>query len=153
MKILILEDDPDQARHLARELHADLSAVETDTIATEYDFRQSLDGLVASPPDVVIIDLMLPWTRPVPGPLPTLPTGPEMSDAPGIRCARLLHDRLPSVPVIIHSVDGQEEVSGNPSRATWWVPKTYDSVHLVAMVRELTSRRHELGQAPPHSAG
>ena len=64
MRILIVEDNRTQADRLARELNASLPDAVIANIETEHEFREQLDDLVKTPPDIVIIDVMLRWTFP-----------------------------------------------------------------------------------------
>lgn len=107
MKILLVEDDPLQANQFARELKGTFDDAEVEQIYTEKDFRDRFDEIARKSFDLIVVDVMLPWTQ----------ATPDMKEAPeevqqqgfskaGFRCARMLveNERTRRIQIIIHSV-------------------------------------------------
>jgi len=81
------------------------ASVELIDIATEADFISSLSALEDTPPDLVIMDIMIPWQHASANFIaPLQENNPEPLRA-GIRLLEHLQKsaRLRSVPVILHS--------------------------------------------------
>jgi len=105
--IVIVEDDYVQADSIQASLGRIFPRAEIDIIATEFDFRLALDSLANTPPDVVVMDVMLRWADAS----PAIPPPPEdvLQDGfyrAGIRCAKLLSSsaKTKDVPVILYTV-------------------------------------------------
>lgn len=64
-RILLVEDDPMDAMQIREELEP--RGARVDVITTEQEFAESLPGIGKNPPDLIIIDVMLRWTKPRPG--------------------------------------------------------------------------------------
>jgi CheY-like chemotaxis protein len=107
MYILIVDDDYLQAEWVIDRLKKSFSNSKITWMETEYEFRANLDELTTNPPDVIIMDVMLSWTRP----------GPDMPEWPadvrdegfytaGFRCEKLLSDnkKLKNIPLIFYTV-------------------------------------------------
>jgi DNA-binding NarL/FixJ family response regulator len=102
MRIVLVEDNLFQEEAIRNAIRDAFPGVSVDTIWTELEFRNKLEALVENPPDLVILDVMLPWTE----------AGPEVDDFPlefddrlaGLRCRALLKERAPHVPVVFYSI-------------------------------------------------
>ncbi len=91
MRILLLEDQPLEAESITASLERAFSGVVLDRVRTELEFRSRLDAITKDPPDIFIVDMMLPWTS----------VSEHMAEPPaevmeggyhraGLRCQRLL---------------------------------------------------------------
>lgn len=114
MYILIVEDNKLQFETIKYSLLEDQIVVcdRIERIATELEFREKFEVIACDPPDVIILDLMIPWTsknRWVEPP-------PEIAEAgfylAGARCEKMMasDDRTQNVPIIIHSIIDEEEI-------------------------------------------
>jgi len=106
MRVLIVEDDYLQADWLGQILRDQLSGVEIEHIRSEQKFYDWLESLKSSPPDLVILDVMLRWTDPG----SEIPAPEEVSKGgyyrAGLRCEKLLRQKegTRSTPVILYTV-------------------------------------------------
>lgn len=91
MKILLVEDDHLQADWLRERLQQKFRTAKIDLVRTEREFYVRLDKMTEDPPDVVIIDVMLPWEKPSPQQEPPPQEVREGGyQRAGIRCVRKL---------------------------------------------------------------
>ena len=116
-RILVVDDDPTVSEVVARYLERDGYAVETVS-----DGRRALDRALAEPPDLVVLDLMLPAMD-------------------GLEVCRRLRALAP-VPVIILTARGQESdrIMGLELGADDYVAKPFSTKELVARVRAVLRR-------------
>jgi DNA-binding NarL/FixJ family response regulator len=125
MKILLVEDDHLQEEAILASIRKEFPGVAIETICTELEFRQRLDALVASPPDLVILDVMIRWTDPG----PDLALNPPPWDVEGryyqagLRCEQLLRASAPGVPVVLYTIldkkDLERAVPSPPGRVCY----------------------------------
>ena len=105
MRILLVEDDYLEAGAIRDLLAEQYSNVELIDVPTEADFVASLPALEDNPPDLVIMDIMIPWQRSS----ANLIAPPKEATREPLRAGiRLLSElqknsRLRDVPVILHS--------------------------------------------------
>lgn len=107
---VILEDDDLFADWIESTLKEEFGDhTEIIQLPTEVEFWDSVDKLVASPPDVFILDVRVRWTHP--GSNARNP-GATQEDPliAGIRCYEELRARLPSVPSILFTVLDAEDL-------------------------------------------
>ena len=66
-KIVLLEDNPDW-QDFAKEAATKAAGGDLifETFETEYEFQQKLTAFASSPPNLFIIDVMVPWAEPSP---------------------------------------------------------------------------------------
>jgi two-component system OmpR family response regulator len=123
-RVLVVDDDPTVSEVVARYLERDGYAVETVA-----DGRTALDRALAEPPDLVILDLMLPGID-------------------GLEVCRRLRALAP-VPIVILTARGQENdrIVGLDLGADDYVAKPFSTKELVARVRAVLRRTGP--QAPP----
>src|SRR5207249_2521937 len=106
MHILLLENDDLQVEQIEEDIKARFGLdVTVERIATEYEFRQWLNSVGLSNPDIAILDVMVPWTDPA----PVIPERPgEVLEQghyrAGLRCANLLAQKAPRIPIILYTV-------------------------------------------------
>lgn len=107
MRILLVEDDHLQSGPILERLTKEFPDALVTHLRTECDFRDEMPKLEMDPPDVAIVDVMLPWTRPRAA---MVPMPPDVADGGyaegGLRCARLLKSRPTTarVKIIIYSM-------------------------------------------------
>jgi len=128
-RILVVDDDATVADVVARYLERDGYAVETVG-----DGRTALDRALAEPPDLVVLDLMLPGID-------------------GLEVCRRLRALAP-VPIVILTARGQEadRIVGLELGADDYVAKPFSAKELVARVRAVL-RRAKGPLAPPAPTG
>jgi DNA-binding response OmpR family regulator len=128
-RILVVDDDPTVSEVVARYLERDGYAVETLA-----DGRAALDRALAEPPDLVVLDLMLPGID-------------------GLEVCRRLRAIAP-VPIVILTARGQESdrIIGLELGADDYVSKPFSTKELVARVRAVL-RRARGPLAAPGAAG
>lgn len=124
MKILVVEDDHLQVEWIGQNLQKQFPAAQVEAIRTELAFREKLREIVARPPDIVIMDVMLRWTDP----------SSSVADAPedvkkegvykaGLRCKKLLAEKgARQIPVLLYTV---LERSDLPVKAEGGSPDCY----------------------------
>ena len=141
MGILLVEDDYLQSEMVLPVLRKEFPGVAVTLVKTEHQFRQRLNEIVASRPDLAIFDMMVRWSKPSPNPPPTPRDVHEGgSHRAGLRCERLLSDHLPGIPVIFFTILEQADLKPDelPNRAgIAYLTKQADPVPLVRAVRQL----------------
>lgn len=103
MKILLLEDDHLQADWIVSQLKREFGAA-VRALRTELEFRDALTGLAANPPDVAVLDVIVRWTDPAPDMVEPVEEAREGPKRAGVRCARLLLEHCPKLPIILYTV-------------------------------------------------
>jgi DNA-binding response OmpR family regulator len=116
-RVLVVDDDPTVSEVVARYLERDGYTVETVA-----DGRTALDRALAEPPDLVVLDLMLPGID-------------------GLEVCRRLRALAP-VPIVILTARGQENdrIVGLDLGADDYVAKPFSTKELVARVRAVLRR-------------
>jgi two-component system alkaline phosphatase synthesis response regulator PhoP len=126
-RILIVEDDPDIAELVARYL--DKAGFATERVASG---RDALRQLASRPPDLVVLDLMLPQVD-------------------GLEICRLLRasEKTATIPIIMLTAraDESERIVGLEIGADDYLAKPFSPSELVARVRALLRRAQRTG--PP----
>jgi DNA-binding response OmpR family regulator len=128
-RILVVDDDPTVSEVVARYLERD--GYDVETVA---DGRVALDRALAEPPDLVVLDLMLPGVD-------------------GLEVCRRLRALAP-VPIVILTARGQESdrIVGLDLGADDYVSKPFSTKELVARVRAVLRRaRGPLAAAGPEA--
>jgi two-component system alkaline phosphatase synthesis response regulator PhoP len=120
MRILVVEDDPDIAELVVRYLGK--AGFQTDRAANG---RDALQALMAQPPDLMVLDLMLPHVD-------------------GIEICRYVrnHAALAPLPIIMLTARAEESerIVGLELGADDYLPKPFSPGELVARVRALLRR-------------
>jgi two-component system, OmpR family, response regulator MprA len=121
-RILVVDDDPEIVRLLKRGL-----MYEGYTVDTAADGNQALAAARDNPPDLVILDVMMPGMN-------------------GVEVTRRLR-QASSVPILLLTAKSgvQDKVAGLDSGADDYLVKPFDFNELVARVRALLRRRTEPG--------
>ncbi len=122
-RILIIEDDP----ALLRGLKDNFAAAGYD-VRTAADGQRGLDALLAEPPDLVLLDLMLPRVS-------------------GYDICRTARERGLAMPIIMLTAKGQEEdiVRGLELGADDYVTKPFGIRELLARVKTALRRLGDTG--------
>lgn len=108
LRVVIVEDSASSA--LEEELRSAFAGIQVEIFTCESDFHDALRAIVANPPDLFIIDMLLRWTTPRPQ-MPPRPPHATRYRA-GVRCVQaLLASPAKEVPVIIHSVLERAEIA------------------------------------------
>jgi DNA-binding response OmpR family regulator len=119
-RILIVEDDPDIAELVARYL--DKAGFVTARAASG---REALDAIAANPPDVLVLDVMLPHVD-------------------GLEVCRILRSKpeTAALPIIMLTARAEESerIVGLELGADDYLPKPFSPGELVARVRALLRR-------------
>jgi CheY-like chemotaxis protein len=147
MYILVVEDQFVQADLICENLEKEFPDSVIEQIDTESEFRYRLDAIAMNPPDVIVMDVMLPWTEPD----PVMPPTPEDVlnagfNRAGLRCAKLLaeNDLTKGIPVIVYTVleefDLERELR-NDHRNVVYLRKDSDPDPLFKLIHELTDSR------------
>lgn len=121
-RVLVVDDDPEIVRLLKRGL-----SYENYTVDTAADGNQALAAARDNPPDLVILDVMMPGMN-------------------GVEVTRRLR-QASSVPILLLTAKSgvQDKVAGLDSGADDYLVKPFDFNELVARVRALLRRRTEPG--------
>ena len=106
MEIVFVEDDPLQAEWIQEQLQNRYALATVRRIKTESEFRAKLRAIAASPPDIIVMDVMLRWADPNPGMLPVPDDVKAGHHRAGLRCQRLLASDLATrrIPVLLYTV-------------------------------------------------
>lgn len=135
MKILIVEDDNLQSPWLIRTLKEAFIGCEVALCETEFGFQSRFQAMVANPPDLVTMDIMLRWDD----------HGFDTPDGPyraGFRCIEMMRrePKLREVPVVIYTILESSDIAldlNSMSERDRFVRKTADPTVLLNTVREL----------------
>lgn len=141
MRILLVEDDPLQAESILASLKAHFAGMGIKHLSTEQEFRAKLDEIAASPPDLVILDVMLRWTDPSPGlEVPPEEVRRERHYRAGLRCQRLLSQKLGDdcPPILLYTILETDDVGPLPSGVDH-LSKSSDLGPLIVRIRQLVS--------------
>lgn len=154
MRILLVEDDHYIERDLISTLVGEHPNVSIDTIETEREFVESQPAIESYPPDLIILDVMLPWDYP----RPDLTLPPDTDDdtfrLAGVRIYQRLRDTpcLSGIPVIFHSVfdiDSLKEALGDRPSHVLIVPKSSISVSDILVTMRSLVPHLDLTSPPP----
>jgi DNA-binding response OmpR family regulator len=126
-RILVVEDDPDIAELVARYL--DKAGYATTRLSSG---RDALDAVRAKPPDLIVLDLMLPQVD-------------------GLEVCRALraNDKTAAIPIIMLTARAEESerIVGLEMGADDYLAKPFSPNELVARVRALLRRAHRVAPA------
>ena len=146
MRIAVVEDDWSDYSDIREMLDAAYVALEIISIGTESAFLKALPVLCASPPDLIILDVMIRFGEDINGE----PVGPPFRS--GFRLLRRIRQSpsLAGTPVIIHTAldrdDVREELKDLPEQCVF-VRKTAPPAELVAKIQALLVAS---GKTPEH---
>ena len=147
MRILLVEDDHLQSGPTLDNLEREFHGANFTRIRTESEFRAKLKEIATNKPDVIIMDVMLPWDDPDPDlkvPQDVLAEG-GIGRA-GIRCKKLLakNEKTRDIPVLFYTVldnpQLQTEIKNLYPPAEHLI-KEPDSVDLIERIRGLLAEK------------
>ena len=151
MRILVVEDDHLQAEWLRTNLGEGFPELrespKIELMSTEFEFRQRFGEITDSPPDVIVMDVMLRWADPSPDMEPPPPdVVKEGFYVAGLRCEQLLaaDRRTRVVPVILYTVLDSSALNHELRKLrpnVRFLPKESDIKPLVRMINFLTTAR------------
>jgi DNA-binding NarL/FixJ family response regulator len=140
---VIVEDDHLQKGPLEDNLRLAFPGADVTVLGSEHQFREHLPRLLESPPDLVLMDVMLRWALPSPNaPDPPADVTEGGYYRAGLRCASLLQAdrRTCTVPVVLYTIlersDLERDSQGLPDN-TSYVGKSSDIEVLLRKVRTL----------------
>lgn len=109
-RLVVVEDDHLDEEFICPALSAHFK-VEPEVIRSELAFVEKLEEFALSPPDIVILDVMLTWTWPTEHQSP--PPTPGPFHLAGLRCARRLGEReaTKNIPILLYSTLGEEDLN------------------------------------------
>jgi predicted nucleotide-binding protein len=117
MKIMIIEDDPYTKSAIRDVFEEFFPNSELNVLSSVSELKRALDDglLTVNPPDLIVVDMILRWSRPAPH-MPEIPVELqpyEMSRA-GFKCIELLRATSGGgpIPVILHTMLTAEELRG-----------------------------------------
>ena len=138
MQILIVEDIEQQAAWLTEKLKGLFPRATVRHIRTESGFIDGFDEISDTPPDLVLMDMMLRWADPAPD-APMTPQAYAGFQRAGLRCVNMLqsHPGTSRVPIIITTVleDVDFEPGELPANVSL-VTKEVDPSGLFAEIRK-----------------
>ena len=144
MNILLVEDDHLQVEFLSRELQNSFSEALIRVISTESEFRLRFEEISQSPPDVIVLDVMVRWADATPDiDVPPEDVCRDGFYTAGLRCEELLarDPQTNHIPVILYTVLEPTDLHGEIEKRRDNVvilTKAPEIDPLVELIRELT---------------
>jgi DNA-binding NarL/FixJ family response regulator len=141
MLVYLFEDDKGTIESICELLEKEIPRVRLERFRTEEAFRSYLDGAGDECPDVAIIDVMVPWTRPsrnMVKPPDDVKEGTWFRA--GLRSAKILRDRSASLPIVLYTILDERDLTEYITKLganTYYVSKNHDESRLVRRVMEL----------------
>ncbi len=112
-RFVVVEDDEMQVDYIKELLSGEYPEALIEEIHTEHEFYEAITGWVANPPDMIIMDVMVPWTEPSPNmPRPPRDVEAEGFYRAGLRCQARLRStpELTTVPIILYTVLDEKDL-------------------------------------------
>ncbi len=127
-KLLVVEDDPAIVAFLVPALER-----ESFEVQVIHDGATALDRIARTPPDLVLLDLLLPGVN-------------------GLDVCRAIREHKPYIPIIMLTALSEEvdKVVGLELGADDYITKPFSVRELVARVRAVLRRNRERGMTAPH---
>jgi hypothetical protein len=152
MYIILAENDYLQAEPLEETLRETFNPSKFFRYKTEKEFQDALSEIAANPPNVFVIDVMLPWTQPNPEEEEFIGDEEQASSSyhqAGMRCALLLaeNEQTKNIPVILYTVlkgsdvanlKKEQPLPNQPYSSIHYVRKEADFQNLIDKIREFT---------------
>lgn len=144
-RVVIVEDDHFQAQGL-KELIQTLEGyrdAQIELISTERSFCEQLSTYRMRPPDLFVLDVMVPWDKPSPNPVsPPLEVEEEGYSRAGIRCLHRLRkaQETADVPALLLTVLSRGDLRSllpNLDRRTRHLEKAADDTEVLKVLRDL----------------
>jgi|ERR1022692_346492 CheY-like chemotaxis protein len=114
IEILSLEDDPLQAEWIRQTIESGVAGSKVNHVGTESEFVARFPGIVAAPPTLILMDVMLRWADPSPN-IPERPADVKKGGMrrAGLRCCTRLaaNPKTRVIPVILYTVLQSSELT------------------------------------------
>ncbi|NOS89472.1 MAG: response regulator [Methylococcaceae bacterium] len=136
--IWLVEDDFDSRKSIRNAINDKSIEAKVIELTTEHEFREQLNRVTdeSNLPNLVILDIMLPWTKP----MKNMPPEPDDVKEKGVyragaRCEKLFREKqsLKGVPVIIYSNLQEDYLKHDviwKSEKTYYLGKNVDITEL-----------------------
>src|SRR5262249_54361166 len=149
-RIVLVEDNPDWLELATSELQKEWPACEVDSVTTESQFMERFKSWERDPPDVFIMDIMIPWADPARDmPKPPNEVQEHGFARAGLRCHSRLtaNERLQKVPVVFWTIVELTDLrrEAGVTRSMICVRKEEHLAGLLRRVREVLPAPHGLG--------
>jgi CheY-like chemotaxis protein len=139
MRILLVEDNRFEAEWAQQLLEESFPGASIDVISTEKEFRSAFPKIASSPPNVVILDMMLPWTdNEGVDPVSDEPGGSVLNA--GARCLSLLraNAHTANIPAVIYTTLDRMDLVDVPAGIVY-VRKDSPGERLVRVIKNVLS--------------
>ncbi len=140
--VWLVEDDYLQRQETRELLRKNFRNISITEITTEHEFRERLNQLSQPYPDLMIIDVMLPWTKPSPGKPPEAP--PEVKEnsfyRAGIRCTKLVREKpeTQNTKILLFSNLEKDDLKDDLDKSgnlTYFLNKTIDTNSFISLIQ------------------
>ena len=109
-----------------------------EVIWTERMFREQIESILQSPPDLIILDGMIRWTDPSEASDESSIPDDVKEDGPyraGLRCQQILAKQAPDIPLFFYTILEREDI--NISKNLCYLSKREDPGELIQKIRTL----------------
>jgi CheY-like chemotaxis protein len=144
MRILVVEDDTLQAEDIQSAIASAFPKAQLEHLRTESQLRKRVDELAAHPPDIILLDVMLPWMDP----------SSEMAEPPaevqrnggfraGLRCERLLREKGVDTPIILYTILETMDLQASPGQVgsnVFYFRKEASMAPLTQLIQQLLAK-------------
>lgn len=139
MKILFLEDDPDQAESIETALKKAFPDEKIVSCSTESELLETLTTIAIGDLYFVVLDAMVPWCFPSEDmPIPPVEVQADGIRYAGKRCLGEIRKKFgPDLPVWIYSILSTDGHGVAPEGRTYVLEKAPENGDLVAAIRQV----------------
>jgi CheY-like chemotaxis protein len=135
MKILLLEDDNEQAEAIRRTLEV-IEGSQVIGAGSVAEFERMLPELIASPPQLVVLDVRVRLSKPTSGVFYEA-LSPE-SDKAGLECLRMLRENARTcVPTVVYSSVWSPAAGEVLPSGVWFLEKEKTHENLMLKIRSI----------------
>lgn len=137
--VWIVEDDYLQRDTICKKIEEKYK-VNIDSIINECEFREKIKNLKTPYPDLIILDIMLPWTKASEKiEEPPIEVKEEGFHRAGIRCEKLVRQKheIRDIPIIIYTMLNRSDIQDDLkklSKCSTYLGKSGDIDDLVSLV-------------------
>jgi DNA-binding NarL/FixJ family response regulator len=150
MNIVIVEDNRVELDEILPRLCGEFPGVNFNVIETESAFRRAVPDLRATPPTIVIMDMLLRWSDAGSEEEQPAEIGGDFYSA-GLRCQTLLasYPETKNVPIIFYSMlDRNDAIPDRLPRNTVFSTKSRELFDLVRKIRNLIAAQNKIVTPP-----
>lgn len=139
MKILLLEDDPDQAESVEAVIKKAFPEKALVSCSTESDLLETLKGIEVDELYFAVLDAMVPWCFPSEDmPIPPVEVQSQGIRYAGKRCLSEIRKKFgANVPVWVYSILSSEGHGVTPEGRTYVLEKVADNDNLLADLKRI----------------